>query len=505
MVNVIFDKGSLLLDVTSPLPNIYLGPTLVIWYTILQGAFTVLAIKEVWSIFGVLVKGKSNELCIDRVILWHLTENWEDLLKTFRYIYLPCVKDLWYRAVGKKSERISSRGWRRVAKSGILALLLFLIDFSLVVLSAPSLDDVHAVNVQSLIWSNKGKIRTLERSSDVLQGSFSRTIILNSKFNDVEFVRQPSLSLERTYFDDFALSFDAKLPPYAAKFFECDATEKWRIICRVYCNNKLYQYKMRIDISMSNIKGEEPVEGDSFFVTTENFSVAPNATNPLKNYVNALRKQLGINDTVGFYKGERFELRAANQPPERTVLRSSGYSVLTHDAIATIFLSTIDISADKKGAKVFRRKEGERMVAYSKLFGKIAVSQRPYVPLLGIFAMYLCLAIISGCMQWTCRATNMSKELKAIMELMALPLDQHLLNTDAEPLRVERSRAISSRREFAESGLVKIGREDVAGECVEVEHIGYLPAGIVLEIAKYVREVNNCRIFQARWGIIPYR
>lgn len=482
--------ASLTVEVESPLGLLQFGPGSLLAYTIVQGLFTVLAIKELWSIAGVLIKGYSNDLDIDGLIVWHITENYEDLRKTLKHIFYPCALDLCDRAFlrNRSERRVNRIGWKRVIVAGFFALFLLGADIALIVLSAPSQWPVRASNLQSLMWDNAGPIPILKNNSYVIQGSFSKAVILTSKWKDVEFTRQPSVSLERTDFLRFA-DFNAKLPTYNETLFVCDYSEGWRLICRVHCENRLYQYKLRLDLDTEN--------DNMYFASTNSFSVGKSAKNTLDHYRQAIREQLGIETTLGFHNKTKFELKATDEPPEYTNLtrRGDGDMVLTHDAIASLFLATVVLFPGPSDTQVYARRKGTRDENPEPLEGVVAESQRPYVPLLITAAIYFTLALISVVVQGNWRNAEIAKDLDLFFEILGKS-KKNIFNFTTT--RLTRLHSFvpppnTMEKQSAAEAEKNVGRE----------HRGFIPAKIWVQLEEFQRDRDEMTLdaFHEKWGI----
>lgn len=103
-------------------------------------------------------------------------------------------------------------------------MILFGSDTALVVLSAPNKAQPDVRYMSKIKWDNTGNFIKLN-ASNVLQGSFSQAVKLNSVKNDIEIFRLPSVSIERTDFTDGS-KFEIELPKYKGKLMVCDKHEK---------------------------------------------------------------------------------------------------------------------------------------------------------------------------------------------------------------------------------------------------------------------------------------
>lgn len=487
-------------SIDSPIHDIYGGPSSLLLYALIQGAFTVLAIKEVWSIFHVVIKGRSSALNINKSISWNMVEQFEDLRKTILRVIWPCLRDVYRRVTGKKGSRISLRGWRLVFLSSIFAGILFGFDIALVVLQAPSLENIDANRLQFVTWRNNGPIIQLN-ASNVLRGSFSRSIILESKQQDIELTRQVSLSLERTDLLDFQDGFNVDLPNYNGTFLTCDRTEGWRMVCKVYTERRLYQYKLRLDLSTD--------DGSSWYVPVTDFFNASD-TRKLSEHEDALRKQLDIDCKVTWNNATFFMLQTTNvtkQPPQYSVL-SDGSRALTHDAIASLFLNAVQIGVGETDAVLYRRKRGERDVQLEVVRGDIAKSQRPYVPMWGTIIMYFILAAISAGLQWKVHIGDVAKDLDAVLEILGKKKDPDtgVLNVAGVPLETIHSKFITERSGLASDDYFTVENIPNSNEII-ASHNGFLPAKVLHNLLRYMKErettaVDNPERFRGDWGIV---
>lgn len=498
----LLDNSKATLNIKTPLSWLYAGPKDLLLYTLVQGVLTVLAIKEVWSIACVAVKGRSADLHVNRVVRWNVVENFEDLRKTFQRILVPCARDLYRTLPSTRGEgRINKSGWKLVICSGLVAFLLFGFDVGIIVLGAPSLSLIHASSVQSITWANNGNIPVLNSTSEVLQGSFSRTIVKESLYNDIEMIRQSSVSLERTDILDFK-HFIGDLPDYVSynkTFFECDGAEGWRIICRVFTQRRLYQYKLRLDVSTDF--------GDSFFIPVNDFDLTTDAKNSLEDYVKQMSVQLGINATIAFRNATTFRLRAEEQPPELVNLRGKpNTAVLTHDAILTLFLGSIQLCAGPINPVLQWRKKGERSTIQGLVMGNVAKSQRPRLSLLMTLFMYGFTALVSIGLQSRLRVDHVAKDMDVVFELMGKSKDPELgvLNITAKKLEVVHSRTTGFRGEHDDDEVFEIRDDPHDPERVIIEHTGFLPAVLLKDIARFMRHRQNEDIkrLQDEWGVI---
>lgn len=532
-INLLSARSSV--DVRTPLGWFYIGPNNLLWYTFIQGAFTVLAIKEVVSIASVAVKGRSPDLDIKRVIAWNMVTNWEDIRKMFQRILRPCANDIMNRIKsccspsksddqsrngrgncdlptastesansenGMKKPLVSRRGWTLVLISWLIALGLFCADLSFVVLSAPSLYTIDASQVQTLAWSNNGSIPTLTKEN-VLRGSFSRTISKQAIANDVEFAMQASVSLERTYFDDFK-TLNAALPEYNGTFLTCDASEEWRIVCKIYTKDNLYQYKLRLDSSTESDNGELW----QYFVPVYDFSVNESSTDTtsLTQYVDAMREQLKIPAYIGWRNNSKWMINSQVQPGNETLI--DGEAVLMHDAIASLILGSINICAGSTNAKMFRRRRGRREEKLEPIRGAVARSQRPTAPLLAtIFAYGVC-ALLSAALQWKRKVGDIAKDFDVVLEVLAKHKSEAgVLNINADPLPVITSQTSGRRGEFIDEQFLQVHEDINDRNSVTLTHTGFLPARAMAPLSSYMRDRETLSKddeaeFRRKWGIV---
>ncbi len=99
----------------------YDGPSSIYTYIILQGFFTVLLIKEIVSVTRYFVKGSSSQLRVNRIILWQMVENWEDLFKICRQIFFPRRMHSFASLSYPERPRLNSLALRRFVLSGLIA------------------------------------------------------------------------------------------------------------------------------------------------------------------------------------------------------------------------------------------------------------------------------------------------------------------------------------------------------------------------------------------------
>lgn len=527
-INLLDQRSSV--DVATPLGWLYMGPNNLLWYTFIQGAFTVLAIKEVVSIASVCVKGRSSNLNIRRVIAWYMVTNWEDLRKMTERILKPCTIDIWRRLLscirGGKSSRInndngdlqtyskehsgenepvvSGHGWALLLMSGLVALALFCTDLGLVVLSAPSLHKIDASQVQTLAWSNNASIPILTKEN-VLRGSFSRAITKEAIANDVEFSSQASVSLERTYFDDFR-ELNAVLPPYNGTFLTCDASEGWRIVCKIYTERNLYQYKLRLDTS-TVAKDDDLFQ---YFVPVYNFSIRETSTRntrSLAEYMDAMNEQLGLNVTLGWKSNTHWMINSIVQPKAFTNI--DGENVLMHDAIASLVLGSINICAGSTNSMMYQRRRGERKVYLKPIRGTVARSQRPRAPLLTTIFAYGFLALVSGILQWKRRVGDVAKDFHIVLEVLAQRIRSSagVLNIRADPLPMITSRTSGRRDEFSDEQYLRVSNDPINGDLVILTHKGFLPARAMALLSSYMRDrltlaKEDPSEFRRKWDIV---
>lgn len=412
------------ITVKSGLSTFYAGPRNIFGYTILQGLFTVLAIKEVMSIVRHFVKGHGSNIRVDRAITWSIVENWEYLYKVMKQDWSPGRMHRFPSEHHPVKVRFNDKAWRRSMISGMIGFFIFACYIALNIASVPTRIEPQAQKIERLTWTNRGRIPNITKEN-ILIGSFSKSVALDTLANDIEFTRQPSVSLERTDFRDF----NTDLPTFENAnntFFQGDATEGWRIVCKTYCENWYYQYKLRLDVLTKD-------EVSEFFPSTANFSVVRNASNPLHKYKDAMKTQLDINVTSSNTRepepgqfGEYFALKADELPPEYTYRGRHGFKssdcpstdtcdkcldpsdcLLTHDAVASIFLNTVLIETvhDSSVDLYFERGQNNRETRPNDMRGIVAISQRPYLPLYGTAIIYVLLQLFSIYLQTTISST----------------------------------------------------------------------------------------------------
>lgn len=375
------------LEVETGLGWFYKGPDNTVLYTLLQGIITVLTLKEIIIVTRYFVKGSSGNLRINRVILWQMVEDWDDIFKVFRDIFFPKALISIPSSNTKKHTPLNILAFSRYLLAGLIALWLFIADISLVFSALPNRSPQDAQTISGLAWDNSGEIPLLTESTEqLIRGSFSKTVQLRSISDDVEFISLPSVSVERTNYKDFRL----QLPEYQGKLLTCNSTEGWRIICQVYCDKRYYQYKLRLDV---NARDQE----SAFFVPTTKMTVT-SGINKLENYVDAIEEQLKIKVDGWDVNGNSTYFEIYSKLVNETVMLA-GEEELMHDAVVSLFLGSIRIKATTKGSLYYERMFGERAEHESMVKGTIAISQRPFLPLLGSLLVYGILQTITIILQ----------------------------------------------------------------------------------------------------------
>ncbi len=257
---------------------------------------------------------------------------------------------------------------------------------------------------------------------------------------------------------------------------ECNNTEVWRIVCRIRCDKRFYQYKLRLDVSTDT--------GDFFFfVPTSHMSVV-RGPNKLKNYINAIRTQLRIQVTRMKILPGYFSIQTGSLPPEYTVLANEE-KVLTHDAIATLYLGTIEIKSADMSAMYYKRKFGTRKEFMSAVTGTIAVSQRPLLPLYGTVIIYILAQAISIMQQKGMQLHNSTPEMSALLELAGGPCVDNIANVWVEDRPLVNSRTVVPH----------------GNDRVEFGHIGFIPGIIVWFVKEFLQEERTAT-GEERFGLV---
>lgn len=464
-------KNSLLrpdieVDVPSALPRIFYGPRSLISYTILQGFFTVLIIKELVSISRCVVKGSRRNLNVNDILLWNLVEDCEDLYKLFAKNFFQPRRTHGFSAQHyPKVRRLNSTGRQRLALAAVIALFIFAADMVLVICSVPNRMSQNSGDMKKISWANSGSIIDVT-AENILRGSFSRIIKLNAPDDDIEFNRLPSISVDRTDFRDFL----AVLPLYDGTLIKCSTEQGWRFLCQIHCENTFYQYKVRIDVSTDS-------SSSYFFVGTSQFNFSESR---IREYADKIKIQLNIEYTRITINSTQtaFIIHTAitDFPPERTlipksILTTSGIAkvdVLTHDAIATIFLGSIVIDSAPINSTYYIRKCTERKEDVGIINGTIAISQRPLLPLLGTIIMYVVFQVFSIVLQTTFGLHTLNPEVGILLEVTGGLCTENWANAKVGELKLVYSK--STKKETS----------DTFG------HFGYLPAKIITQIRHYI-------------------
>lgn len=456
-------------DVDAATPWFQNGPSNLFYFALLQGFITVLFINELLSIVRSIIIPSSNTLSPNRIILWHMVEAWEDVGKFALRILRLSLRS---RHDTRRTNNITNQdplfslnrlALRRIIFSLVIYMVLFGTELALVVTAVPTRRRRDVYDMSKLSWSNNHPVTVLNKRN-TLHGSFSRVIPLNSAKNDVEFTRLPSVSLERTDYSDFfsgGYGIDERnLPLFDGTIINCTWHELWRVKCRTRTMNRFYQYKLRLDVSTE--------DSSQFFVPTSRFSVLPPNTNTAQTYAKAIRDQIRIPIISHIATNTSFLLRASRIPAENTTLQN-GDKVLTHDALATLFFSTIHIEQAPQNELYFEREEGTRDEELRHVHGFIATSQRPYLPLYGIIALYLLAQLISVSLQVYRRKWPHHLELRLLAEICEGDHDVPFENMDLRELRMD-------------SWL------DNTGKAV---HVGFLPVHLLQRIHDYIRWTNK--------------
>lgn len=478
-------------EIPSARSILYAAPTNAVFRTILQGFLTVLIIKECVSLTRYFVKSSransDNSLDLNRILLWTMVEDWDDLFKVFfRRIFFPRPLHLLDSPFQGMRVNFDRRGLKRLAISAALAFLLLAIDVVLLFLQLPDNRHQDVRVMRKLAWHNNGTLVDVAKNN-VLVGSFSRVVKLNATADDNQFIRLPSVSIERTDFRDF--SEDGELPKYNGKLINCTKKEGWRMLCRVHCQNRFYQYKLRLDVSTDTNQSY-------FFVPTANFNFS---LARVQEYVDQLQRQLNIpvkNFEIDGGNAEQrqegegrdsqpdsFQVYTEEQdfPPERILLpekhapltatngRVEMVEVLTHDAIATIILGSIVISTANETSPYVVRELSERGTSYGFINGTVAISQTPYITLLGTLIMYVVLQSFSIFLQTRLQLHVSSPEISVLLESVGISCTTNWGNIQVPPVKAHYSYDVNEQGE-------------------QVGHIGYLPATFLGQIRKFLDE-----------------
>lgn len=480
-------------EIPSARSILYAAPSSATFRTILQGFLTVLIIKECVSLTRYFVKSSransDNSLDINRILLWVMVEDWDDLFKVFfRRIFFSRplhLLDSPFQGMRVSFDRV---GLKRLAISGSLAFLLLSVDVVLLFLQLPDNRHQDVRNMRKLAWHNNGTLVNVA-ADNVLVGSFSRVVKLNSTADDNQFIRLPSVSIERTDYRDF--TDDGDPPNYNGKLLNCTKKEGWRMLCRIHCRNRFYQYKLRLDVSTDT-------NSSFFFVPTAgfNFSLAR-----VSEYVTELRRQLSIPITDFVIDGENerqqqqegeegsnngpdsFQLytNVNDLPPERVALpvtyapsatangRVETVDILTHDAVATIILGSIVVSTTNESSLYVVRQLAERRTVDGVIFGTVAISQTPYITLFGTLIMYVVLQSFSIFLQTRLKLHVSSPEISALLESVGVSCTTNWGNVRVPPVRAHYSYDVNEQGE-------------------QVGHIGYFPATFLARIRKFLDE-----------------
>lgn len=468
---------------------LYKAPSDATFRTIVQGFLTALIIKECVSLTRYFVKStranSDNSLDLNRILLWAMVEDWDDLFKVFcRRMMFPRplhLLDSPFQGMRASFDRV---GWRRLGISGGIALFLLAVDVVLLFLQLPDNRHQDVRNMRKLAWHNNGTLVDVA-ADNVLVGSFSRVVKLNSTADDNQFIRLPSVSIERTDYRDF--SETGELPVYNGKLLNCTKKEGWRMLCRIHCQNRFYQYKLRLDVSTDT-------NSSFFFVPMAGFNFSHAR---VSEYARELRSQLSISVTDSVVDGENeqqrqqqpesnngpdsFQLytKVEDLPPERVPLpvtyapsatsdgRVRTVDILTHDAVATIILGSIIVSTTNESSPYVVRRLAERQTADSVISGTVAISQTPYITLLGTLIMYVILQSISIFLQTRLNLHVSSPEISALLESVGVSCTTNWGNVQVPPIKAQYSYDVNDQGE-------------------QVGHVGYLPAPFLARIRKFL-------------------
>lgn len=408
--------------------------------------------KEIVSLTRSLVKKSlstsTEPLRVNRIVLWTMVEDWDDLYKMIvrriLFSYPSRLLDSPYQRCRAPYNKI---GRRRLVISGIIAFLLIAADVALIVSQLPKKD---IEKVPRLRWMNSGELVETRRDN-VINDSFSSGLKLIADKAERQVIRLPSISIERTDYRDFT---DSELPHYDGQVVNCTTGNTVRLLCTVQCTNQFYKYKVRMDVSADDNE-------ESYFNQTESFKFDKER---VEEYREAIEQQLKIqigsvvieNDDTRF----RFYTPIANSPAEytnRSVSRNDQYQVevLTNDAIATIILGSIVINQTE-----YKSTENE-------MIGVEVISQTPYIPLLGTLIIYVVLQLFSILLQSSRKLHVSNAEISVLLESVGISCTTNWSNVEVEPVQPHYSYDVDEKGE-------KIG------------HIGYLPAQLLASIRRFI-------------------
>lgn len=406
-----------------------------------------------------------------------MVEDWDDLFKVLvRRLLYPRPLHLLDSPFQRRRVRYNATGWRRLGVSAGIALFLLVADVALLILQLPDNRQQDVEPMRKIAWHNNGSLVDVAEDN-VIIGSFSRIVKLNSSNDENQFVRLPSVSIERTDFRDFS---GGSLPDYDGLLLNCTKKEGWRMLCRVRCENRFYQYKLRLDVTTDT----NPA---FYFVSTDAFDFSSERVN---DYVRQLQRQLDItvkNVDIDYDNGNENNNNADGfllytdsdaLPPERvtrprfnhnaTLTRQTA-EILTHDAIATIILGSIVVSGANITTPYHVRRPGIRPAIEKEVVsGTVAISQAPYVTLLGTLIMYIVLQLLSVVLQSRLGLNLSAPEISVLLESVGVSCTTNWSNVRCKTLRAHYS-------------------YDVDEEGERVGHIGYMPAPFLRLVRQFVK------------------
>lgn len=227
---------------------IYGGPSSILLYTILHGFFTVLTMKELISILRSLVKGNGRKIRFNRILLWHMVENWEDLFKIIRLCVFPRRMHTFRSNYHHRRVPYNKLAWKRIVLSGIIAFFIFAMDIALISLSTATSEDFLHID-----WDFKGEIPSMNYSNIIIR-DFSNGISIRNRSDDTQFEQTPFVVWEKYRFGKMEL--DELFPTFKDvenPIFRCDTLrrKRWKVICQVDIGGEKYLYILRIEADTS--------------------------------------------------------------------------------------------------------------------------------------------------------------------------------------------------------------------------------------------------------------
>ncbi len=144
-----------------------------------------------------------------------------------------------------------------------------------------------------------------------------------------------------------------------------------------------------------------------------------------------------------------------------------GRLYLMHDAIATLFLGTLQIKTTKDDVLYHRRLRSGRLVSSPRI-GCIGLFEHPLLPLLGTVLIHAVFQIISIVQQSGFKLHSSSPEIAALLEMTGGSCTENPLNVAVEDMPVVCS-------------LIHVTTQSEDS----VWHIGYLPERIAAHMRQY--------------------